>query len=552
VQSGNLTSIWGKTIIDQLIAQGVSYFCLSPGSRSTTLALAVAEHPGATSFVHFDERGTAFHALGYAKATGKPAAMIVTSGTALGNLMPAIMEARYAHVPMILLTSDRPVELRDVTANQTCDQLKIFSDYVNYFFDLPSPSTSLPQNFLATTIAQMVNRSMYPIKGPVQLNCPFPEPFFDEISPKPLSMTTTSYTLPEAHISKENVEHWAKTLGEIEKGIIIIGANGSCPAVDRLSEKLGWPIFADINSSHRHLASPRSIPYYHHILKSLPDLKADAILHFGDAYVSKVLLQWSAQQKRVIHVACHPKRVDPLHCVTDRIVCDTEHFCSSVADHLKAKQGWFDEWLEMSKMATPVFENHRLTEPAVIKELDKIDSPLFFANSMPIRDAEMFLFPKTPRGPIFANRGLSGIDGNIATCAGIAHQMPLIGVIGDQTFLHDLNSLAQLWKTKYPVKLIVINNGGGGIFSFLSIGERKELLDTYFAAAHELKFEKAAELFDLPYENPKTTEELGAVLRKEGSCLIEVHTHRDENLALHKQIDNQIKQQLCSSFCTVS
>ncbi len=549
MQSGNLTSIWGKTIIDQLIAQGVSYFCLSPGSRSTPFALAVAEHPGATTFVHFDERGTAFHALGYAKATGKPAAMIVTSGTALGNLLPAIMEAKYAHVPLILLTSDRPVELRDVTANQTCDQLKIFSDYVNYFFDLSSPSTALPQNFLATTVAQMVNRSMYPNKGPVHLNCPFPEPFFDEISPQPLKMNSTTYTLPEAHLSQENVELWAKTLGEIDRGIIIIGANGSCTAVDQLSEKLGWPIFADINSSHRHLATHRSIPYYHHILKSLPDLKADAILHFGDAYVSKVLLQWSAQQKRVIHVASHPKRVDPLHCVTDRIICDPQFFCSSVAGRLVAKQGWFDEWVEM---ATPAIEGGNLTEPGVIKELEKVDTPLFFANSMPIRDAEMFFFPRTPRGPIFANRGLSGIDGNIATCAGIANQMPLIGVVGDQTFLHDLNSLAQLKKTKHPVKLIVINNGGGGIFSFLSIGERKELLDTYFAAAHELKFEKAAELFGLPYENPKTTEELGAILKKEGSCLIEVHTNREENLALHKQIDNQVKQQLCSSSCTVS
>lgn len=552
VQGGQLTSTWGKTIIDQLIGQGVSYFCLSPGSRSTPLALAVAEHPGATSFVHFDERGTAFHALGYAKASGKPAAMIVTSGTALGNLLPAIMEARYAHVPLILLTSDRPVELRDVAANQTCDQVKIFSDYVQYFFDLPSPSASLPQNFLSTTIAQTVNRSLYPLKGPVQLNCPFPEPFFDQHSTQPLALTPVVYTPPEVHLSQEHVNRWTEELSQMEKGVIIIGPNGSCPAVDLLAEKLGWPIFADINSSHRELASRQSIPYYHHILKSVPDLQADAVLHFGDLFVSKVLLQWTAQQKRVIHVASHVNRVDPHHCVTDRVVSDPQFFCSAVAERLEEKEGWFAEWAERGRLAAPNLESNALTEPGVIKVLEKIDSALFFANSMPIRDAEMFLFPDQPRRPIFANRGLSGIDGNIGTCAGIAHLMPLIAVMGDQTFLHDLNSLAQLTKTKHPVKLIVINNGGGGIFSFLPIGERKELLEPYFAAAHGWKFEKAAELFGLSYENPQTPDQLAKALKTGGSCLIEVHTNREENLSLHKQIDNQIKRQLCSSFCTAS
>lgn len=546
MQNGQLTSTWGKTIVDQLVQQGVTYFCLSPGSRSTPLAMAVAEHPEVTAFVHLDERGTAFHALGYAKASGKPAAVIVTSGTAVGNLLPAIMEAKYAHVPLIVLTSDRPPELRDVMANQTCDQIKIFADSVNYFFDLPSPSTALPQNFLSTTIALLVNRSIFPIKGPVQLNCPFAEPFFDEAPAHAKSLMAPSYTLPELTLNTAQIKEWAETLGEIEKGVILIGGSGSCKAVDLFSEKLGWPIFADINSSHRHLASPQVVPYHHHIVKSLPDLKADAVLHFGDAFVSKFVLQWVGLQKRVIHVASHCKRCDPLHRVTDRIVCDPQFFCAEVAKLLEKRERWFDY------SATPVIEDDLLTEPGVFKELENHATALFIASSMPIRDADMFFFPKVARGPIFANRGLSGIDGNIATCAGIAHHMPLIAVVGDQTFLHDLNSLAQLKKTKHPVKLIVINNGGGGIFSFIAIGERKDLLDTYFAAVHDIEFTKAAELFGLPYCNPKTRDELSDALRAAGTCLIEIKTNREENLALHKQIDNQVKNQLCSSFCTAS
>lgn len=553
MQTGQLNSNWGKTIVDQLVKLGVDYFCLSPGFRSTPLAIAIAENSEVTPFIHFDERGSAFHALGYAKASGKPAAVIVTSGTALGNLMPAVMEAWAAHIPLILLTCDRPAELRDTMANQTCDQIKIFGDYLNYFFDLPSPNTSLPENFLSTTIAQAVSQALYPIKGPVQLNCPFPEPFFDEQPSTATPLPPTSYTLPEYALSKRDCDAWAERLSQIENGVIVLGTGGGCPSAELLSEKLGWPILADINSSYRNLACPRSIAYYHHILKTLPDLKADAILHFGDRFVSKFLLQWIGSHKKVIQVAKHSKRCDPLHRVSDRIVADPELFCCEIVERLEKREtSWFSHWQELSKLAAPDIEDELLTEPGVIGVLEKQNSALFIANSMPIRDADMFFFPKSPRRPIFANRGLSGIDGNIATCAGIAHHMPLTALVGDQTLLHDLNSLAQLKKTKHPVKLIVINNGGGGIFSFVAIGERKDLLDTYFAGAHQMRFEKAAELFDFPYHNPKTTAELNNLLEKEGSCMIEVHTNREANLLLHKKIDQQVKISLCSSFSTAS
>ena len=556
MSTGHLNHSWGKTIIDQLVKQGVTYFCYAPGFRTTPIALGIAENHAAKKFVHFDERGAAFHALGYAKATGKPAAVIVTSGTAVGNLMPAVMQAWAAHVPMILITCDRPIELRDTMANQTADNIKIFGEYVRTSFDLPSPNASSPQQFLATTIAQAVLRSTYPLAGPVQLNCPFPEPFFEEKKAKALDLPVIEYSLPLLSLSEELSEKWALELQEIEKGVIVLGEDGGCKNIKILAEKLGWPIFPDLLSNYRQSGDERIIPYYHHILKTFPDSEADAVLYFGNACVSKVILQWISKQKKLIHITPHYKRCDPLHAVSHRIICDPSQFCEKVATRMvKKKNEWLPYWIGLGKNASPSIETKILSEPAVPTILEKIITPriaLFLGNGMPVRDAEMFFFPDKPCGPIFGNRGLSGIDGNIATIAGIAEKYPVIGVIGDQAVLHDLNSLVQLKKTKYPVKLIAINNGGGGIFSFVSVHDRKDVLDSYFAGAHTMTFEKAADFFELPYALAKTDLDLLTALEGTEPCFIEVRTDREENLLLHQEIDQQIKNALCSSFSMVS
>lgn len=549
VNQGHLNETWGKTLIDQLVKQGVDYFCIAPGSRSTPLTLAVAENPKANSFIHFDERGAAFHALGYAKASKRPAAVIVTSGTAVGNLMPAVMEASAAQIPLIVLTCDRPPELRDTMANQTTDQIKIFGDYIRYFFDLPIPHQELPENFLSTTIGQAVTRSLFPIQGPIQLNCPFPEPFFSGENTTPLSCLPTNYFVPKQTL--ENPKKWAQELGKTEKGVLVLGGNANAPEAKDFAEKLQWPILPDILSSQRELGKEKAISHYHHILKSLPELRANVVLHLGDPPVSKILLQWMASAKRLIHVAQHPKRCDPHHSVSDRIICEPSTFCKQLIDLLPQREkNWVAMWKHLSSVAQETCTFPLLSEPGVMQCLEKMAKPniaLFFGNSMPIRDADMFFFPSKPCGPILGNRGLSGIDGNIATVAGIAHHMPVIAVMGDQTVLHDLNSLAQLKKTKHRVKLIIINNGGGGIFSFLDIGKRKDVLDPYFAATHERKFSHAAQMFDLSYALATHPETI-----TQDFDVIEVPTNRGENLALHQEIDQKIKDALCSSFSMVS
>jgi len=526
---------WAKILIEQLIFQGVEHFCLAPGFRTTPLVHAIAANPKAKSVVHFDERGLGFHALGLAKASGKPVAIITTSGTAVGNLMPAVMEASADRIPLVLLTCDRPAELQKTMSNQTTDQCKIFGAFVLYFFALPSPCASLPKNFLATTIAEIVHHSRFPHKGPVHLNCPFVEPFLDEGSlPEP---SLTRITHPKWILDDDEIDRWTNELRGIKKGVIILGAGRV--NILPLSKKLNWPILPDILSSQRTLPSEWVVPYYHHLLKALPEMEADAVLYFGDACISKSLLAWMKTKQRIIHVADHPNRCDPNHCITDRIVCDPSQFCEKIAEHLTEKpKEWFLEWKSLSQKleeaVLPLLEKN--TEPGIIKNLEtNQEGALFIANSMPIRDADMFFFPKTMCGPIFANRGLSGIDGNIATCAGIAEHMPVTAVIGDQSLLHDLNSLALCKNTKYPVRILCINNCGGGIFSLIQTGAKKKIREKYFAASHSFKFAELSKLFSLPE-----------------ACFTEVLTDREENARLHTQIDQAAKEALCSSFSTVS
>lgn len=548
---------WAHLIIDFLYRQKVEYFCVSPGSRSTALTLALARHPHAKAFVHFDERAVAFHALGYAKATGKPAAVIVTSGTAVANLFPAVMEASLSHVPLILLTADRPPELRNVGANQTVDQVKLFGNYVRFAVDLPCPTSATSASYLSSTIAQSVFISDHSPKGPVHLNCMFREPLFSETKVEPIFHPIPHYTESRSQPSEKLLEEWAKSLAEFEKGVIILGslpANTAFASIEKLSKKLGWPILPDIFSGFR--TNKESIAHYELILKSLPEMRAETILHLGDRLVSKTLLEWlqSGKMERAFQVLDTPSRSDPLHLITDRVQCDPALFCTSLLPYLEEKEStWIDEWTFYDHKAeaalSEFFENEeQLSEPSLFFYLQNAlgkEAALFLGNSMPVRDAQLFLGQKEG-GPIFGNRGVSGIDGNIATSVGIAQglRMPVVSVIGDLATLHDLNSLAQMKKADYPVVLIVVNNHGGGIFSFLPIAKKQDVFEEFFATSHNLSFEMAAKLFDLPYLNiqngPAFTEFLKRPLHT--SCIIEINTDRQENFLLHQQLYQKVKE----------
>lgn len=550
---------FAKLIVDHLLEHGVRSFCLSPGSRSTPLAYAVFQDDRINALVHFDERGMAFHALGYAKGAKEPVALITTSGTAVGNLLPAIMEASHEGIPLIILTADRPPELRDSGANQSCDQVKIFSSYVRWECDLPCPDAALPEQFIGSTIAQAVYRAIHSPKGPVHLNCMFREPFFTH--PPLVVRSSCHYESSHTTVSTHTVEQWGKRLSSAERGVILVGSlttPRSLKSIYTLAEHLHWPILPDILSGMRSDGvHHNTIPYYDAILKTNHELNPDLVLHLGDRIVSKTTLEWlqKVNPRTYLMVADHPYRHDPSHILTHRIQCDPSLFCEQLLPFIVRRGSWLDIWKSHSEHIENQIDSlaGTLTEPGLIRFLHHYlpaHWALFLGNSMPIRDADQFFFPRFFRGPIFGKRGLSGIDGNIAASIGIAQgcQRPTLAVIGDQTALHDINSLAMLQKAKHPVIFLIVNNKGGGIFSFLPAAEKKEFLKDYLAAAHTFDFEHAAHLFKIPYLSLTDMTQLTRALKEEKSCVIEMHTDRAENYTLHQHISSC----LSSAFCTVS
>ncbi len=552
--------LWARLIIQNLIGQGVRRFCVSPGSRSSPLVYALAEGDLASSLVHFDERGMAFHALGYAKASKETVAIICTSGSAVANLFPAVVEAANTGVPLIILTADRPPELQECGSNQTCDQTKFFGTYVRWEFNLSCPDEKIAETYVSSTIAQAVYRASHSPKGPVHINCAFREPLFQGGSPTLYG--ATHYETSHRSLSTATLERFGKQFSKAERGVIVAGAfstTRSLKSIYAVAEHLHWPILPDILSG---LRSDHNmvIRYYDAIVKALPDFKPDCILHLGDRLVSKTLLEWISQSSAETYtlVADHPFRHDPHHCLTHRIECDPTVFCEQILSFTSHKASWLSLWKEASESIEDelISFEEAFTEFGLIRFLHHhipAHYALFLSNSLPVRYADQFFFPKFFKGPIFGSRGVSGIDGNIATAIGIAEgsQRPTIALIGDLAALHDLNSLAQIHQSKHPVIFLIINNHGGGIFSFVPNPSKKENFERFWAGSHLFHFENAAKTFQLPYFHLKDFASLSKVLKEEKSCVVEITTNREKTYVEHTQIITHLKACLSSSSCTV-
>lgn len=507
-------------IIDQLVRQGVDRFCIAPGSRNTPLVIAAAEHPRAKTIVHYDERGMGFYALGYAKGAKKPAAVITTSGTATGNLLPSIMEAHHSAIPMLLLTTDRPAELRDCGANQTTDQVKMFSHFVRWQADLPP---ALNETYFRSMIAQALFHTAQNPPGPVQLNCQFREPLY---TPRPAWEPSAPIPFLLPRLEAPAIQTQAS------RGLIWIGdLDGKSPEpILALAKRLQWPVFADILSNARLYPASEQIRHFDWVLKTDP-LEPDYILHFGKRMASKKILDW----KPTLHVSPLPFLQDPARGLSARVQCDFEPFCDKF--DAETDPDWLSAWKEKDERIEAVYkerfeEPSPFTEAHAMQKLSRIlpeEFAVFLANGMPIRDGDHFLFPEKCRG-FYGNRGLSGIDGNIATAAGLSDGLntPVAAFLGDQTCLHDLNSLPFLKKTAHPVVLIASNNFGSGIFSHLPIAEWPQF-ETYMAASHSWRFEDAARMFGLPY---LSFDEIAF----DQSAVVELVTDRQENYRFQKDL----------------
>ena len=626
-----MNRIWADLLVEELIRAGVGLFCLAPGSRSAPLALAVAAHPRAKHAMHFDERGAAFCALGYGRATRRPAAWITTSGTAVANGMPAVAEASMDCVPMLLVTADRPPELRATGANQTLDQVKIFGEYVRWQCDLPAPDPAIDPAFVLTTADQAVYRAVRMPSGPVHLNAMYREPLVagpdeacaagyldglrawreadraytryvsantpenildvglsaglsetpvagagpgensSEKSGSRLALAANSFQTP-AHVS-DAARFASLTEGLLgaKRGLIVAGRladRAQAEAVCRLAQQLGWPLLPDVCSQLRFLdgaAQDMALASRYDLALASDAFRAahapDAVVHFGGAAVSKRLNAWLSDVRPALFAVVReaPDRMDPGHCVTDYIESGIAPFCQSMrylldavggeAGAPAAEAGWAVSWVAVSRAVDRLLEEHMpddLSEPAVARFLSRHTpdaAALMPGSSMPIRDLNMFGDTAGAAPFVAANRGASGIDGAVATAAGLAHGRgaPVVLATGDLGLLHDLNSLALTASTPAPVLIVAINNHGGGIFSFLPVARCGEAFEPMFGTPHRWRFEQAARMFGLGYDAVHDlgalSEAYGRALSSGKSHIIEVETDRAENARLHRRLE---------------
>ncbi len=564
--------LWAYLIVEELLRCGVGFFCVAPGSRSTPLVAALAANEKARSLIHFDERGTAFAALGYARATGRPAAWITTSGTAVANGLPAVVEAATDGVPMVLLTADRPPELRQTGANQTIDQPDIFGDYVRWRFDLPAPDPDIDPAMVLTTVDQAAYRASRTPQGPVHLNLMFREPFLsgpedEDIPSGPASWVQgdepyTRYAATKPAVDEMEIYRLWETLRPVKHGLVVAGRLASRKqgeAVLRLAGTLGWPLLPDLGSQVR-LGSEGIAAHYDALVAGdsfAGSHVPEAVVHVGGRSLSKRLEQFLASSRPDPYVVVreNPFRLDPAHRVTHSVEANVLDFCTALvwaateappAMNPLWTAGWLEASEEVARHLEGIFSGEP-NEPLVARLLSRNVPPdhgLVVASSMPVRDLDTYATTDGAPVPVAANRGASGIDGTVATAAGFARGLgrPVTLLIGDLALLHDLNSLAML--RDVHVIVVVLNNDGGGIFSFLPIARHEEFFEPYFGTPQGVGFEPAAKMFGLAYEHPGTMEEFveayGSACARGSSSLIEVKTDRKENVTLHRRLLEEV------------
>ena len=550
----------------ELVRQGVGLFVVCPGSRSTPLAVAVGETAGAEAVVHWDERAAAFVALGWGRATGRPAAVVTTSGTAVANLLPAAVEADADGVPLLLLTADRPPELRETGANQTVRQPPLFQDVARWTLDAPVPTAAVPARWVRSTAAHAVHRALAP-PGPVHLNLPFREP----LGAQPDGTDLPTYLAekragpdlvrPQSTAPSE-LKGLAESLGDVQRGVIVVAGPGSldAEALARLSDAWGWPVLPDVRTPARWAEGASRVPHVDAVLGSAAFAaahRADAVLHVGGRLTSKRLARFLDMSAPSLYVRVDdaPARIDPDARVTARVTASPAKtvaaFTVLASESARRDAGWSGAWQAASEAVADVWRERvddaeALSEPAVARTLCERLPTLVVAASMPIRDVEAYAAGAADV-VVHANRGASGIDGTVATAAGVARATgePVGLLIGDLALLHDLTSLALL-RSGPPVVVVVVNNDGGGIFHRLPIADgpgalADDTFERFFGTPHGLGFADAARLFGLDYAAPTTraalVEALDAAADAGASTVIEVRTDREAQAALRRDLE---------------
>lgn len=555
-----------RAFADELGRCAIAGACTSPGSRSSPIVLALTADEQITTWSHLDERIAGFFALGLAKATGRAAVLTCTSGTAAAQYLPAVIEAHEAGVPLIVVTADRPPELREVGAGQAIDQVKLYGDAVRWFFDVgtheATPERGRWMRTLACRAVATAEGRFGDRPGPVHLNWALREPLIPpaelpedpqpgrpdgapwvQVGPAPVA----AGTLPDALMSAR-------------RGVIVAGGarDGSLgDLVANLASELGWPLLADPLSGCRRGSA--SIGHYDAFLRHGAPARPDLVLRIGDLPTSKPLRQWLASfDGPQLAFGEAGAWADPDGVLTDVLPGSPGSLAGMMLllgqpyapqDYITpADPGWLQLWRDVDAaaargIATALGDG--LSEPAVAAALTRTlpdDAALVVASSMPIRDVETFA-PADAPARVLSNRGANGIDGTLATAFGVAagHDGPVAVLLGDVAFAYDLSALLCAKRHRQALAIVVLNNDGGGIFEFLPLSTiDRATFEEHVATPPGLEIAKAADLYDCdhvePADLPAFHAALDTALAADRTTIIEVRTERAANVALHREV----------------
>jgi 2-succinyl-5-enolpyruvyl-6-hydroxy-3-cyclohexene-1-carboxylate synthase len=543
-----------RAFCDELARCGMEHACTAPGSRCTPIVLSLAREPRIHAWSHIDERSAGFFALGAAKRSGRPVAITCTSGTAAANLAPAVIEARHARVPLIVLTADRPPELRDVGAGQTIDQLKLYGDAVKWFFEVGvDEATPAALRFIRTLACRAYWTAMYGPAGPVHLNFPLREPLvLDSSLPEDSSGRGDGRPYVALDPSVESVATGGRhPVGRI---VIVAGADRDAIAGRELAgfaARAAIPLLADPLSGARQGSA--AVAHYDLLLRD-PEFAAahrpDFVIRTGDLPTSKPLRAWLAG------LAAAQTAIDPDGAWSDpdavvglrvrapvRALLDGLTACNVVP----LEPAWLAAWQAADAAAGQALGDvlgNELSEPLVARSLGEwLDASvtLFVASSMPIRDVELYL-PAREGGPrVLSNRGANGIDGTVSSAFGAAAtgEGPVVLLVGDVALAYDVGGLMAARRLHVPLTIVLLNNDGGGMFHFLPVAGESDAFEEHVATPHGLDFAHAAALYGCGFERPGSLDELRAAVERSiaggATTIIEVRTDRVENLALHRR-----------------
>ena len=542
-------------LVDEFYQLGVRHAVFSPGSRSTTMAMLFKEHEGFETYMNIDERSASFMALGIAKAHKEPTILVCTSGSAVAHYLPAILEAQYSGVPLIVLSADRPHTLLHVGAPQTVDQHKIFGTAVNYFEELAVPQEAHYYTYPRQVARKSYMKAMDTKKGPVHIHVPLFEPLVPELSRNHFEAGRSSFKVVKPNYSDIFACGEGNNLLErYERILILAGPQIDVDEADMIrsfGEALQAPILADPLSNVRGCGTSKVvISTYDALLagKALwHELKPDCVIQFGQIVVSKRVQQMIASWTDVeyIEVNSTMDSMNPTGKTTMHVQASIDVFT-----HVYGKNNNSDTYLNIwrrldqagKKQLSSTIDEPHCFEGRTIRELQKQipeDGQIFVANSMTIRDFDYFWFSGESKAVLYGNRGVNGIDGTISTALGLAaNGRPTYLVTGDLSLFHDLNGLAVAKTHNLNLTIILHNNDGGGIFEYLPQKGTKHF-DYLFSTSQGLDYSGAAKLYGCGYTKISSPDELSSVLAKigqeSGVHIIEIPTNREYSRELHKK-----------------